>query len=266
MTSIVGVLCSDGVVIGSDSAATFGTHQVRTIEQQTEKIDIVGSSVIVAGTGAVGLHQRFAALVHQAHEGSLLLTQQLPSGAPKLPARVFTRERPLDIVKALSRAALEDMGQTYLKPGHYAALVAFPCRQQPHLCEFDIDNFQPELKEDKRLWYASLGSAQSITDPFLGFIRKAFWANGAPSVTDAIFAVTWTLQHAIDLNPGGVNGPIRIAVLEKRDGVYGARLLDPSELQEHQQNIEETYAELMKIKARRRAANADSVPEVPKLS
>jgi hypothetical protein len=259
-------LCSDGVVIGSDSAATFGTPQFKTIEQQTEKIDIIGSSVIVAGTGAVGLHQRFAELVHQAHEGNLIPTQQLPPGSPKPPSRVFTRERPLDIAKTLSRAALEDMGQTYLKPGNYAALVAFTCRQQPHLCEFDTVSFQPELKEDKRLWYASLGSAQSITDPFLGFIRKAFWANGAPSVTDAIFAVTWTLQHAIDLNPGGVNGPIRVAVLEKRAGTYGARLLDSSELQEHQQNIEDTYAELMTIKDRRRSANADSVPEVPKLS
>jgi hypothetical protein len=266
VTSIVGVLCSDGVVIGTDSIATFDTGQYRTIEQQTEKIDIIGSSVIVAGTGSIGLHQRFAAIVRQAHDGSLLQTVPITPGvAPKAPTvgKVFTKEKPLEIAKTLSRAALEDMGYTYLKPGQYAALVAYPCRQQPHLCEFAIADFQPELKEDKRLWFVSLGSAQAITDPFLGFIRRAFWRSGVPSVSDAIFAVTWTLQHAIDLNPGGVNGPIRLAVLEKREGVYGARLLDPQELQEHQQQIEETYSELEKLKKRWKSPGTDAVPEVP---
>jgi len=153
------------------------------------------------------------------------------------------------------------MNSTYLKPGQYAALVAFPCQKHPHLCEFYSTDFQPELKEDKRLWFVSLGSAQSITDPFLGFIRRAFWKSGVPSVSDAIFAVTWTLQHAIDLNTGGVNGPIRVAVLEKREGVYSARLLDSEELQEHHQQIEATYTEL----GRWKSATPEAVPEVPKL-
>jgi hypothetical protein len=269
VTSIVGVLCSDGVVIGSDSAATFDTGQFRTIEQKTEKIDIVGSSVIVAGTGSVGLHQRFASIVRQAYEGSLLQTFPAHMGGPaKIPitGKVFTKDKPLEIAKTLSRAALEDMGHTYLKPGQYAALMAFSCRREPYLCEFSIGDFQPELKEGKRLWFVSLGSAQSITDPFLGFIRRAFWGAGIPSVSDAIFAVTWTLQHAIDLNPGGVNGPVKIAVLEKLEGDYKGRILDPEELQEHQQNIEETYSELQKLRERRRSTNAETVPDVPKLS
>ena len=52
MTAIVGVLCRDGVVIGTDSSATFTYGPQRTIEQPTEKLSIVDQSVIVAGTGA----------------------------------------------------------------------------------------------------------------------------------------------------------------------------------------------------------------------
>jgi len=264
----VGVLCSDGVVIGSDSAATLDNGQFRTIEQLTEKIDIVGSAIIVAGTGSIGLHQRFTSVISKAYDGSLLQTLPGHMGGPNRPpitGKVFDKGKPLEIAKTLSRAALEDMALTYAKVGQYAALVAYPSRSEPHLCEFLIGDFQPELKEKERLWFASLGSAQAITDPFLGFIRRAFWGGGVPSVSDAIFAVTWTLQHAIDLNTGGVKDPIHIAILENIAGEFKARTLDPEELQEHYQNIEETYSGLRSIRERQRSTSAEVIPDVPKL-
>jgi hypothetical protein len=55
MTSVVGALCKDGVVVGSDSAATFVAGGMRTIEQPTEKLVVVRDHIIVAGTGQVGL-------------------------------------------------------------------------------------------------------------------------------------------------------------------------------------------------------------------
>ena len=41
MTSVVGILCKDGVVVGTDSSATFDNGQIRTIEQPFEKIEIM---------------------------------------------------------------------------------------------------------------------------------------------------------------------------------------------------------------------------------
>ena len=38
MTVIMGVLCKDGVVVGADSAVTFGGGGVYTIRQATEKV------------------------------------------------------------------------------------------------------------------------------------------------------------------------------------------------------------------------------------
>ena len=61
MTVIVGVRCTNGVVVGSDSAMTFGAGPgIVTIEQQhPNKISIVRERIIVAGTGQTGLGQRF---------------------------------------------------------------------------------------------------------------------------------------------------------------------------------------------------------------
>ena len=48
-----------------------------------------------------------------------------------------------------------------------------------------------------------MGSGQPITDPFLALMRSIFWGDGLPTVQDGTFAVTWALEHAIEVNPGG---------------------------------------------------------------
>src|SRR5258708_6022823 len=53
MTVLVGVLCQDGVVVGSDGSGTFSTSgNLPTIEQPVQKTFIVGDDVIFAATGA----------------------------------------------------------------------------------------------------------------------------------------------------------------------------------------------------------------------
>src|ERR1700730_12160564 len=62
MTVIVGISCSDGVVIGSDSAMVAGRATTGyTIERQSDvlKIEVIGDDIITAVTGAMGLAQRF---------------------------------------------------------------------------------------------------------------------------------------------------------------------------------------------------------------
>ena len=61
MTILIGILCQDGVVVGSDSSATFIAGQQPTIQQKCKKIEILsGSHIILAGTGDAGLGQRFS--------------------------------------------------------------------------------------------------------------------------------------------------------------------------------------------------------------
>jgi 20S proteasome alpha/beta subunit len=221
VTAIVGIRCKDGAVVGSDSSATFADGVGnRFIEQSTaRKIEIIGDAVIVAGTGAVGHMQRFSAVV-----------QKLWSD------KGFMNKSDIEIGKTLSHLGIVDFDQTHAMNNlQFAAMVAYPAADQPALCEFSGGRgvFQPEIKRVDDLWFASTGSGQPITDPFLALLRKVFWSDGAPTVQGGIFTALWALQHACEVNPGGIKEPIKIATLAREKGKMRAKLLDDNELAEH---------------------------------
>lgn len=222
MTVAIGVLCSDGVVIGADSSATFTHGNYKTIEQPSEKIRIIGDSIILTGSGSVGLAQRFERIVENAFNNGWF----------------NNGDHHIELAKKLYQQEIADLKHTNLGPGQYAALLGFHSEDGPMLYEFPIGDFQPEFK-DKGIWYVSMGSGQPIVDPFLGLMRSVFWIGGMPTVNEATFVVTWALDHAIEVNAGGINGPIRIAVLEKTEGgqEFAARILEDSELESHKDHI-----------------------------
>lgn len=219
MTVLVGIHCKDGIVVGSDSSATSSMGQYPLIEQTTKKIDIIHEKIIVAGTGQVGLGQRFKHIVEKAYQDKLF------------------QQHHIDIGKKLSQAALQDFGSTNVTKGSFGALVAFCCNNQPHLCEFSSLDFQPEFKETSRLLFVAMGSGQALAEPFIAFIQDIFWSTNLPTIQDGIFAAYWTLSHTIQLNAGGINGPINIATLRCIDGVFQAKLVEEQELAEHKENI-----------------------------
>ncbi len=228
VTSIVGIQCKDGIVIGADSSATFGGSggRLRTIEQLTErKIEIIQDQVIVAGTGAVGHGQRFIGVVKE-----LFTNNQLANASA------------LNIAKLLSAQGIREFAETHIFELDYGALVAYVASGKPILCELPggpllnqsmPTAFQPELKEPNDLWFVSMGSGQSITDSFLALFRQVFWPDEPPNLQGGIFMALWALSHACEVNPGGINRPERIAVLAKDGDEFRAKLLDDDELAEH---------------------------------
>lgn len=252
MTALVGIFCKDGIVIGADSAATSATAGGQpTIEQPVLKLHIVDDKIIIAGTGAVGLGQRFNALVTELWD-----------------KKQFSDKSEIVVAKMLSHAMIQDFGHTFLKPGQLGALVAYPCKDASkvdgcHLVEFAVNDFQPEFKTPN-LWYVSMGSGQLIIDPFLGLFREVFWDNGPPTVQEGIFAATWALDHAVNINPGGVNAPVRIATLLKEKGDWRARMLTDDELLEHRASIAAAKDALRHYKDRlENAVDAVDLPTAP---
>lgn len=246
MTAIIGILCKGGVVIGTDSSATFGSGHIHTIEQPTEKLHIIGDNIIVAGTGEVGLDQRFLAIVQKSWEDGIL------------------KQTALNAVKYLSKTTIADFASTYAPKEAYGALIAFPTNNTFQLCEFSLSDFQPEFKTEA-LWYVSLGSTQYITDSFLALMREVFWQTGPPPVNDGIFAAIWALEHAISVNPGGVNSPIKIAVLSKdNSGNPKAEILPEAALGEHKQNIEGAKDALREYCKNLQLPPQEGTPEIPR--
>jgi 20S proteasome alpha/beta subunit len=243
MTVLIGLLCEDGIVIGADSSATLGTSlNIPTIEQKCKKIHVIENRVIVAGTGSIGLCQRFTHIVGEYWK----------AGGFEKPYQEVGRD--------LSAQGIQNFRSSGAPQGQFGALAAYSTERKLYLCEFAVSDFQPEFK-DNALWYTSMGSGQLITDPFLGFLREIFWKDKLPSLSEGIFYVVWALWHTIKLNPGGINEPIQTATLSLTKDGYMATLLDENTLGEHVNNVIGINQYIASYKEILQGKNPQRIPE-----
>lgn len=228
VTILVGVLCDDGVVIGADSSATFSAGSVKTIEHPVTKVHVVSNDFIFAFSGSGGLSQRFTSIVQKIR------------AEPN-----FSIGDHLAIAKIISRLTIEDFSFTNAPKGEFGAIVAFTCKNQFYLCEFDTVDLQPEFKMDD-IWFVSVGSGQPIADPFLGLLSRVFFEHSRPKLSEGIFITLWTLLHAIEVNLGGIKGPPTIAVLTQKTSAhpFTAHLYSEDELEEHRNNVKDAEQHL----------------------
>ncbi len=250
MTVIVGVLCRDGVVIGTDSSATFSNSGAQTIEQPTRKLEIVQDKLLVCCTGSVGLGQRFIYQVNSLYEKKALT------------------KLPVEIGRIVSQAAIQDFAETHAqilgrpRPNtvELGALLAGVHNSRPYLIEFETLTLQPEEKRADQLWFVSIGSGQTIADPFLGFLRRALCNAGPPSIATGRLLTAWTLDHVCDTNPGGVKEPWHIGVIERSGTDWRARMLNEAELLEHKQMVLAIEAEIAGAPERILSVAAPQIP------
>lgn len=264
MTVLVGILCEDGVVIGSDSALTFSAGvNNRTIEQNTGvKVHIIGNKLITATTGALGLSQRYVEVLKGLSNSGKL------SQAKVMEQVTFVAEQVIADFRRTGSAL-------QMQPQHgwgMGCLLGMAVSNSPELFEFDPVQFHPERKgdpdgdgTDRSPRIVSMGSGQQLADPFLGFVSGLFWKDDAPRVVDAKLAVVWTLQHAIKLNTGGVGGDIQLAVLEKPDKQWIAHAADIGEIQEQVDELEKYIGDYRTLMLEKAKQGADApIPPKPK--
>ena len=243
MTVIIGILCEDGVVIGSDTVSTLAAAPGHTtIEQQNAiKIEVIGGKAIIATTGAVGLAQRFKRVMKTVVSNNILDGADIYDIGIKISGTTIENFR--------LTASAQQQHPNY--GWGLGALVAFKGPGgEPKLFEFDPFQFHPELKADtdpnrgdRTIRFATMGSGQTIADPLLGFIYKIFWPNGEiPKLADAKLAVAWTLQTTIDLNTGGVGGEPKLAVLEKDNNKWVAQHIQAGEVMQKVKELEDHIA------------------------
>lgn len=211
MTVVVGILCSDGVVIAADSAATFSAGAIQTIGQQTvTKIWSIEDTVLYAASGAVGIAQ----LAHNTIE-TLWKAKQL--GGTTTPVDIMTRitaevgKRVGGIQQWASTLAPVLGAGVAGQTSTCHSLIAVPLKKKPVLFQL-YPSGAPELATTQ-LPFIAVGVGQPIADPFLAFLKRILWKDAAPTVAEARFAATWTVKHVIETIPGGVGPPIQLATL-----------------------------------------------------
>ena len=226
--------------MGADGAATLGTADgVATVIQPTTKLRILQQRMIMGVSGQVGLGQLYCDSVEDLWKG-----KKLGANVPLAQVRTeLTQAISRHAEPALQRAksSIPFWGQARaFNLINTTSLIALPVggiSGKPELIQC-IHDGQTELASED-LPYVAVGSGQSIADPFLGFLRHIFWPNTQLTVADGIFAVTWTLLHAIAVNTGGAAEPIQLTALSRAKGnELSARELSEVEIGEHRQNIQ----------------------------
>lgn len=183
-----------------------------------KKIDIHANDLISAYAGDQGQAARFKYMA----DG---LFDRMKDG----------NEHPISFPIGLTTAIINEFRTTGITQIAVNTIIAYPYAGEHTCCVFE-GNLQPRLL-DQNHYYVALGSGKQSADPFLRFLVDIFCQDGQPNVREAIFLSTWVVQHVIDTNPGGVDGPIKISVLEQSNTLFSARDISESEIDQHQEAI-----------------------------
>lgn len=241
MTLIAGIKCSDGIVMGADGAATYATVLgATTVVQPTSKLQALRGKVLMGVSGQIGLGQLYCGRVGTAWDNKEFGNNVTVENAQRKLRDIVAQE------SQPSKLSSQGFGGNTASLLVTTSLVALPIggfNGQSELIRIDDPGVAEALSKD--LPYAAIGSGQALADPFLAFLRNIFWRDSLPTVSDGIFAVTWTLRHAIDVSPGGVSDPIQLGIIERGKGQeWTARILEDDDLDEHLQHVSEAESYL----------------------
>lgn len=257
MTLIVGVKCSDGIVLGADSKATYATTTGQsTISQDTvTKLHIANNRIVVGVSGPIGLGQSYSDEVdsYLVQNALQVKWKSVAVAKTELSQRFWKHAEPC-WQRAATTAGVIGQQAAYMQCVHSTA-VAFEIADEPHLITFSHQCAAEEVTKD--LPFTAIGSGQPQADPFLAFIRRIFWPSGLPTLTDGQIACIWTLKEVITHSPGGVGGDIQLVILSKDKNKWKASELPRIEIENHLQALSEMEVEM------RKHLKLDAAPSTP---
>jgi len=251
MTAVVAFLCADGAVIAADSMMTPSVAGIAVGHHKGLKVEIIAGPQVFAYAGDHGQGARCKIMADTRHADF-----GLGQGS-----------HPIDYPLSLTEALIDQFDRTGVTTAaiDVSTVLAFVHDGAPQCCVFE-GPIQPRLL-DRHHFYVALGTGKQSADPFLRFLVDIFCGSKQPNVREAVFLATWTLDHVIETNPGGIAGPIRIAVLEPDLNVYQPRTLPDNEIDEQRQAIENAEAALRRwrdeMQSGRAAEGAPHPPSAP---
>lgn len=240
--------------MGADGAATLGNVAgLRTVLQPMAKLSIVRQQVIVGVSGPVGLGQLYVDRVDHLWDS---IREEFISEVCRKLRSAFLQDA--QVALQVASLARQVIGQIAQESAFTQTLVALAPRRSPQLVQFDYQ-CSPEVATDD-LPFVAIGSGQGIADPFLAFLRRVFWKDTLPSLSGGIFAVMWTLLHAIETALGGISRPIQIATLSVKDTQPSAAFLSEAELKEHEVARSEAEDHLRNFRTEQQPTGAEAEP------
>jgi Proteasome subunit len=265
VTLLVGVLCSNGVVIAADRQATHGAMGQQTVGQAVTKVQVIHDEALYATSGHKGLGQQLCAIVegkqpefkNQGYDRNIVKLQE--AFRPIIDAGFKTASHAAGVI-GHNVAASDCMCGGLLAAGFKDGLKLIEIT--PQLAVEYMTNDLP---------FISMGSGKLSADPFLGFLRKVYWPIKLPTIQEGALAAYWTIQHAIDMKVSGVGFGVDVFIIEAvvkptgkpgkpPDTTFKARKLDDAELAEHEGFMKAAEEALRGV---REAMTAPPAPQAP---
>jgi 20S proteasome alpha/beta subunit len=261
VTLIIGVRCTDGVVLAADSAATMGGGGVTTVQQRTaRKLYLCNQNRIIVGVaGYVGLAQRLQAVIEDGF-GKNHYSGRNEVAVGKMRDDLVGIVKPeWEMGQIVARAQGHPGATLY---ANHSMVVAITLNREPQLISF-TETCSPEIAT-QGLPFVCIGSGQPRADPFMSFLRRVFWpVNAYPTIPDGILSAYWTLRHVIEIDPGGVGGDCQLVVLEKAGSEFKARELSHAELETHEESRKGFEEEIKKWRDQFTATPPGDSPAAP---
>lgn len=216
MTVIVGVLCTDGVVLVADGAATYAlpTGTGVTIRQSTKKLVEIGRTQLLGCSGALALSQAFTEQIRKSSaQGGDFKLWTKPDVRQLFSNTIFNSV----VGPACQRAGNQTpiLGQAAYQDAMQHSLFAFVDeKSKPQLAQI-TPTCQVEFA-DSNLPFVTVGSGQPAADPFMAFLRDVFCTGKEITLQDGKFLAYWAVDLTIRVQPGMVAQPIQMMALFKR--------------------------------------------------
>jgi proteasome subunit B (beta)-like protein len=194
MTLLIAILCSDGAVVAADRQATHGSLGMMTVGQPVTKIGILGTRVLFASSGHLGMGQQFEAFVGRLSAESYFGQNDYAIAI----RRVQDHFRPIaEGAFKTAAAAAQIFGQAAQADCICGSVLATSFKDGAKVIEItpqiSVEYLTPELS------FLSMGSGKATADPFLGFIKNVFWPDRLPTAREGALAAYWTIKLATEL-------------------------------------------------------------------
>ncbi len=217
--------------------ATYATTSGQaTIKQQTGKLYVIGEEAVLGVSGSVGMAQNYSSELASKVKGTggRMRYKNISQATEDLTKALWKHAGP-SWERAAVAARTIGQANAYREVAH-DTLIALPVDDSP--CLLGFSQQCESVEYDANLPIASIGSGQPVADPFLAFIRRIFWPNSLPTLSEGILATVWALTHTIQSQPAHVGEPIQVVTVSKdKKGQWRAQELPDRDLGEHRQNI-----------------------------
>jgi 20S proteasome alpha/beta subunit len=203
MTLGIGIYCSDGVVLGSDSNLVISDGNMAIGRREINKTLIRGSNIFITA-GSFGEGQRFEGVLEECINNNEYIIAE-----PKIKSKILSEKiyQDLDYTR-------DKMDEKY--GFRFSALVASIFQNKHYLIAIENGSLKPQLITESIISF-SIGSGAKFSDPFLKYLYQELcpYPYHVPNLSVGIFMTLWALHYA-EMNDRTISSPFNIAVIDKR--------------------------------------------------